>query len=436
MSTSALLEDWSVELYRNDRLVHTAAHRRERRLPDQRHRAELRDGGSLRAALLAPGAGANTAKLGRAHSIFTNDLQRITDIVVQPGSNLQNLNLPIEPNGVVYNTIARTPIAGATLTMLNAGSRSALPAELLRRSGAAEPGHAARTATTGSTSTSPIRRARAAAATSSRSTAPATGYIAGPSQIIPPTSDASTAPFSVPTCPGSADDAVPATAQHCEVQTSEFAPPPSVRARTPGTRYHLHLTLDDSLVPGSSQIFNNHIPLDPDLQGVLSITKTTPMLNVTRGQLVPYTITYSNITRGAAVRRRARRSLPGGLPLRRRLGAHRRRAGRADARGPRAHLERSRPSTATARTLDRAAARGRRRRGRGRVRESRAGGARADRATRCRAKATATVRVMPDATFDCTDVTGKVFDDANRNGYQDEGEQRPVRRARGDARAA
>jgi hypothetical protein len=37
-------------------------------------------------------------------------------------------------------------------------------------------------------------------------------------------------------------------------------------------------------------------------------------------------------------------------------------------------------------------------------------------------EATATVRVMPDPTFDCTDVTGKVFNDANRNGRQDVGE--------------
>jgi hypothetical protein len=36
--------------------------------------------------------------------------------------------------------------------------------------------------------------------------------------------------------------------------------------------------------------------------------------------------------------------------------------------------------------------------------------------------ATATVRVIPDATFDCTDIIGKVFDDKNINGYQDEGE--------------
>jgi len=47
-------------------------------------------------------------------------------------------------------------------------------------------------------------------------------------------------------------------------------------------------------VPGSNQIYNNHIPLDPQLAGAFSITKTTQLLNVTRGQLVPYTITISN----------------------------------------------------------------------------------------------------------------------------------------------
>ena len=38
-------------------------------------------------------------------------------------------------------------------------------------------------------------------------------------------------------------------------------------------------------------------------------------------------------------------------------------------------------------------------------------------------EATATVVVVPDATFDCTDVIGKVFDDTNGNGRQDPGEQ-------------
>ena len=80
------------------------------------------------------------------------------------------------------------------------------------------------------------------------------------------------------------------------MQISEFAPTLAVRARSAGTRYHAHLKLDNNLMPGSSQIYNNHIPVDPDLQGVLPISKTTPLLNVMRGQLVPYVITYKNVT--------------------------------------------------------------------------------------------------------------------------------------------
>ena len=76
----------------------------------------------------APGAGANTAMLGRASSPFTNGLQRISDIVVASGANAVGLNLPIQPNGVVYNTLARIPVAGAALTLLNPGGTSPLPA--------------------------------------------------------------------------------------------------------------------------------------------------------------------------------------------------------------------------------------------------------------------------------------------------------------------
>ncbi len=40
--------------------------------------------------------------------------------------------------------------------------------------------------------------------------------------------------------------------------------------------------------------------------------------------------------------------------------------------------------------------------------------------------ATATVRIEPEHVFDCSDVIGKVFDDRNRNGYQDGPDGRPV----------
>ena len=116
----------------------------------------------------------------------------------------------------------------------------------------------------------------------------------GVSAIIPPQSAAATAAFVVPSCPASIDDTVPATAQHCEAAPSELQPPASVAPRTSGTSYYLHLTFDSSFVPGSSQIFNNHIPLDLDLDESVTVTKTTPLVHVARGQLVPYIITLAN----------------------------------------------------------------------------------------------------------------------------------------------
>ncbi len=89
--------------------------------------------------------------------------------------------------------------------------------------------------------------------------------------------------YSVPVCSA---DAIPTTAQ-CEAQVSTTAPTGAV------TTYYLHLTLDST----ANQIFNNHIPVDPYVEEKISITKTSPLINVTRGQLVPYTITFKNTLR-------------------------------------------------------------------------------------------------------------------------------------------
>src|SRR6185436_4903246 len=52
--------------------------------------------------------------------------------------------------------------------------------------------------------------------------------------------------------------------------------------------------LNNSQVPGTSQIFNNHIPLDPVIAGGITVSMTASVINVTRGQLVPYIITVNN----------------------------------------------------------------------------------------------------------------------------------------------
>jgi uncharacterized repeat protein (TIGR01451 family) len=360
----------------------------------------------------APGAGPNTAKLGKADSAFTNWLQRITNIAVPSGSNLQNLNLLIGPNGVVYNSLTRAPIAGATLKLLHGGTP--LPATCFD-----DPAQQGQITQAGGYYRFDLNFSDPGCPSGSSYlivvTAPTSSYVAGESLLIPPTTGASTAPYSVPACPQDALPAIP----YCEAQASEFAPPLSVPARSAGTQYYLNLTADGSAVPGSSQIYNNHIPLDPQLAGAFSITKTTPLVNVTRGQLVPYTITISNAI-GASLQDEqvvdrypaGFRYVPGsarldGVPSEPKVAA-----GQLVWNGLN--------FGSSTRTIVLLLAVG-------------AGVSEGEFVNRAQVidgltgkplsgEATARVRVVPDQTFDCTDVFGKVFNDVNRNGVQDNGE--------------
>jgi large repetitive protein len=412
------LEGWSVELYRNGQRIHATltgaggVYRISGLSPNDvsGDRYELR--------FRAPDAGPLSASLGRGDSPFSNGPQSIDEIVVGSGSNLQSLNLPIDPNGVIYNAMLRTPVGGAAVT-------------LLRADGGAVPG---------ACFDDPVQQGQLTRADGHYKfdldfdapgcgpggefllsvTAPDSTFVAGPSQIIPPNGGAPGI-FQVPSCPAGPDDAVPATATRCEAQVSEFAPPQSVPARSAGTRYFLLLALDPSQPPGSSQIFNNHIPLDPELDGAVAITKSTPSRNVSRGHLVPYVITVNNVlgvdlTDLAIVDRYPAgfRYVEGsaridGVPTEPAI------AGRELVWN-----ELGVPTSAT-RTVTLLLAVG-------------AGVSEGEFVNRAQVvhgltgnalsgEATATVRVVPDPTFDCTDVLGKVFDDANRNGVQDEGER-------------
>jgi uncharacterized repeat protein (TIGR01451 family) len=414
------LAGWAVDLYRGTQLLHTAvtdANGDYRIL-----NVEPNDGtGGIPYELRfrAPGASATTALLGRAASAFTNGLQRITDVVVSSSTNVQGLNLPIDPNGVVYNSIARVPVAGATLTLLDLGGAS-LPTSCFD-----DPAQQGQVTLADGYYKFDINFSDPACPSGGDyviavAAPPGPTFVPGPSQIIPPTTDAGTAAFSVPSCPASTVDALPATATYCEVQRSEFAPGPAVPARTAGTVHHLHLALDGSVAPGSSQIFNNHIPLDPELNGAVAITKTTPLLYVTRGQMVPYVITVNNVT---------------GLLLTDVNIVDRFPAGFSYVKGS-ALLDGvpNEPSVAggelTWEGLDIAGTQVRTVKlllavGAGvsegefvnhaQVVQNTTGAA-------ISGEAAATVRVVPDPTFDCTDVIGKVFNDANRNGFQDKGE--------------
>ncbi len=128
-ATNGYLDGWSVALYRNNQLVHTVTtdangvYRLSGLVPN----AGTADQYELR--FRAAGAGANTPSLGYADSPFTDGPQRISAITVSSGANLQNLNLPLWPNGAVYNSVGREPVAGARVTLRNAATGAALPSQ-------------------------------------------------------------------------------------------------------------------------------------------------------------------------------------------------------------------------------------------------------------------------------------------------------------------
>ena len=413
------LANWDVELFLNGSLAHSARTAADGiyRMSGVEPNYATTDTYELR--FRRPGAVATTALLGRADSAFTNDLQRITDIIVMPGSNLQNLNLPIDPNGVVYDAISRAPIPGATVT-LAAPSGAVLPSTCFYDENQQD-----QVTLADGYYKFDLNFADPACPSGGsyllQVTPPSVRYLSGISEIIPPQSSAATAPFAVPSCPASIDDAVPATAQHCEAAPSELQPPASVAPRTSGTNYYLNVTFDSSLVPGSSQIFNNHIPLDLDLDESVTITKTTPLINVARGQLVPYVITIAN---GIAV------NLTDVTVIDRFPAGFRYVEGSARLDGePREPVVAGRELAWTG--LDVTADR---RHTLMLVLAVGSGVGEGEFVNRAQAmsaltgrvlsgEATATVRIVPDPSLDCTDVIGKVFDDQNRNGLQDEGER-------------
>ena len=411
-----LLEGWTVTLLRDSQPVRSTQTDVDGNFAMIGVMPNYLDGEQYSLSFTAPGAGLRTALLGSTDSDFTNGLQRIDDIIVQGGSNLRDLNLPIDPNGVIYDSVARAPIANAVVTLVDARSGVTVPGICFD-----DPAQQDQVTLTDGYYKFDINFSDPACPSgvnyAIRVVPPGTGYVTGQSEFIPPASDETTAFFDVPACPASANDAIPVTAQHCEVQVAEFAPPVSVPAQSAGTAYHMHLRLDDTRQPGSAQIFNNHIPLDPRLDGAIAISKTTSLINVSRGQMVPYTITATNsfsadLTDVTVVDR-----FPAGFKYV---------EGSARLDGvktePVVNGRELSWSNLTLRTDDRHEIK--------LLLAVGAGVSEGDFTNRAQAmssltggvlseEATATVRLVPDPTFDCTDVTGKVFDDANRNGHQD-----------------
>ena len=204
--------------------------------------------------------------------------------------------------------------------------------------------------------------------------------------------------------------AKPANPNTCPADSTQLPAAPG--------QYYAHFYLDGTSV----DVLNNHISLDPiPLANALIVAKSTPKTDVIIGELVPYTITVKNAKTYAQSNAAIVDQLPPGFKYR---------TGSAKIDGVAVEpvasgrdltwpaMPVAAGQTITLKLLMTVGS------GVGEAEfVNQAWTVNTVAHVVSSNVATATVRVTPDPTFDCTDVIGKVYEDRNRNGYPDAGEK-------------
>jgi len=305
------------------------------------------------------------------------------------GSNYSGHSLPVDPGGVVYDAVTRFPVSDATVSL--SGPGGFVPATHLVG------GAANATQVTGPDGFYQFfLLSGAPSGEYIISVVSPVGYNPGVSTIIPPTAG----PYVVP---GSGIAAIQAQ------------PTPPTGAQP--TTYYLSFTMSGT----SADVVNNHIPIDPlGVGGDIIVTKITPLVNVKRGDLVPYTITATNASPETLVNIDVRDIIPPGFKYRKGSATLNKLKSEPVVDGrmliwPNLTFAPEEKKTFTMLLVVGSGV------GEGEY-TNQVYAANSLSSVTVSNVATATVRVIPDPTFDCTDIIGKVFDDKNANGYQDEGE--------------
>lgn len=322
--------------------------------------------------------------------------KEITGVRLAVAATLPDQNLPIDPSGVVYNSVTRGPVAGARVTLIDR-SGNPLPEDCyLNRSQANQLTGSAGTyrfdILPGSATACPTGESEYAI----RVTPPA-GY-SFTSTILPPRNG----PFD-PTGQGAP----------VRISTSMGAPLEADPV------YYIAFRL----ASGDPDITNNHLPLDPFLtRDGLVVTKTSTRRSANTGDLVPYEITVRNLE---AYRRAdvdvvdvlppgmtyvAGTATINGLPAEPEFAnGNRELVWHDQVIPPNANVSYSLVLVVGAGiTQGQAVNTG--------LAENGSDGSEISN------RGTATVSILPSTVFDCSELIGQVFQDFNSDGYQDDGE--------------
>ena len=333
-----------------------------------------------------------------------SDSRAFIPVTLAAGASVVNQDLPLDPSGVVYDALSAQPVPGARVTLT--GPPGFDPATHLL-------GGAGSVTTEADGTYHFFLLPGAPAGDYGLEVVPPGGYQL--SGTFPPTQG----PLNLQTCASPAGRVEPNGTDPCVVTPGAQPSPGSA-----STVYFMRFTVPAG---GGQRLVNNHIPLEREGSGAqIELRKISGKLTAKKGELVPYTITARN-TRPVIARDIALvDTLPPGfkyvegslkvqtLPSGAAVPAPLSLAGRQFT-VPNQNFAAGETKKLTM------------------VLGVGVGVGEGEYVNQVLARqgltgavvsnvATAAIRVVPDALFDCTDVIGKVYDDRNANGYQDEGE--------------
>jgi uncharacterized repeat protein (TIGR01451 family) len=312
-----------------------------------------------------------------------------------------NQDLPLDPSGVLYDRATGAPLPGITVELKGPGGFNP-EAHLLEKQAVVK--------TDDKGMYKFFLMPDAPEGVYELSITPPDGYVLSEKNRLP-------GPLSMLDCTAPNGVTVGRKEQVCEVSPNSLATPDAIYFLTfyyPGRGRN------------ASEVVNNHIGLDPvPLSNTLIVlSKTTPKLTVKKGEPVPYSIT-ARYTGGAPLGGVTLvDTLPPGFKyLEGSLTVQTVSNGpvvpaRPVVQGRQLRLEDQRFAVGETKKIQMVLAVGV---GVGEGEYVNSVVARSG-STDVSNTATAAVRVVPDALLDCTDVIGKVYDDRNANGVQDEGE--------------
>jgi uncharacterized repeat protein (TIGR01451 family) len=320
----------------------------------------------------------------------------LEDIELESNTVVIDQDLPIDPSGVVYNSITRAPVAGAVASLLGPNGMELPDVCFLDPSQQAQ--------TTGASGEYRFDIVPGAAAQCP------TGETQYTIAITPPSGFSFVSTVLLPQ-----PDAFDPTGQASPVRISPTATAPTEAEPT----YYLEFLLET----GDPDVIFNHIPIDPFIsRDPLIVTKTSTKRNVSTGDLVPYEITVRNAEGAQRAGVTVVDLLPSGFKYVVGSASVNGVPNEPEATNSNRQLEwrnQTIPGNATVTynlvlTVGAGVTEG--------TKVNTGFGLDGPTGAAISNRGSAAVQIVPSSAFDCSELIGKVYEDANRNGYQDEGE--------------